>query len=306
MAPNGELLPAAVQLIVDAEQASDVKLHVDSSKGRIDVATPEGKGLGWFKKQAYIGKLKKLAATGLYPELMNLPEVTGEKSGPSIPVKETRNLGGTDFEISFDYSDVNLGDRLGQLASAVKLVASKGLKVPSLRVNLPKVGRELSIDGECTLTTLNKSARAVFVAPNFLHISSEIFHNPTKEEFTNLRSGAKQEKFLSTELDPSGTATMVHELGHVMHFVSSPSKFHGLTFTSLKAKGMDKAGAVSGYATGHPREFVAEVFLGLIYGKNFDDDILQMYVDLGGAVPNNVDIAHLNQARRPAEGNPHA
>ena len=99
---------------------------------------------------------------------------------------------------------------------------------------------------------------------------------------------------------------MVHELGHVMHFKNSPSKYHGLTSTSLKGAGVEKAGAVSGYATGHPREFIAEVFLGLVYGKTFANDILQMYVAMGGAVPAGLDISALAGASRAAEGDPYS
>jgi hypothetical protein len=39
---------------------------------------------------------------------------------------------------------------------------------------------------------------------------------------------------------------------------------------------------VSMYAGGNPREFVAGVFLGLVYARGFDDPTLAMYRGLGG------------------------
>ncbi len=45
------------------------------------------------------------------------------------------------------------------------------------------------------------------------------------------------------------------------------------------------AETVSGYAGQKPREFVAEVFLGLVYGRTFSSDVLEMYQGLGGPKP---------------------
>ena len=36
------------------------------------------------------------------------------------------------------------------------------------------------------------------------------------------------------------------------------------------------------YAAQNPREFIAEVFLGLVYGNNYSPDVLEMYDGLGG------------------------
>ncbi|MBL1090678.1 MULTISPECIES: WXG100-like domain-containing protein [Streptomyces] len=42
---------------------------------------------------------------------------------------------------------------------------------------------------------------------------------------------------------------------------------------------------VSAYAAGNPREFVAEVFTGLVYGKPFSPEVMRMYHRLGGPAP---------------------
>jgi hypothetical protein len=74
-------------------------------------------------------------------------------------------------------------------------------------------------------------------------------------------------------------------MGHMMHYQNAPGKFLGLHMTTFKGPSSQLATTeVSAYGA-NPREFVAEVFLGLVYGKNFSDDVLRMYRDLGGAIP---------------------
>ena len=124
-----------------------------------------------------------------------------------------------------------------------------------------------------------------------MHLSSEVIGTPNLNKVTNPATGKEEWEFSSTGFDPSGAATIVHEFGHAIHMVASPSKYHGLWGTAFtgeteSGKGtLDVAKAeVSTYAS-KPREFVAEVFLGLVYGKEFSEDVMSMYRSFGGPIP---------------------
>jgi hypothetical protein len=45
------------------------------------------------------------------------------------------------------------------------------------------------------------------------------------------------------------------------------------------------ASKVSDYAKHDPSEFVAETFSGLVYGKKYDEDVMDAYVKYGGVLP---------------------
>jgi hypothetical protein len=62
-------------------------------------------------------------------------------------------------------------------------------------------------------------------------------------------------------------------------------KFHDLFMSRFAAGAGSTPTEVSGYAMGNPREFVAEVFLGLVYEKEFSPDVLALYDALGGPRP---------------------
>lgn len=78
------------------------------------------------------------------------------------------------------------------------------------------------------------------------------------------------------------TISMVHEIGHIMHerntgdvfFHGRGSIIQGLPDKQLTALAATK---VSGYAKGSKKEFVAEVFTGLIFGMRFDADVMAEY-----------------------------
>jgi len=216
----------------------------------------------------------------IYPELNNLlGDDTGEKDEE---VTETKDLGGISFKVTYNKSDVNFGARLEMLKAAVVKIKSAGFTPPALDVYLPKMGRSLSISGECTISEgASKTERAVYVAPNFMHISSENMNNPLD---TKKSDGSGEYKFSSTTFDPSGIGTIVHEFGHAMHRANNGGKFHELWGSGFKnAEMVDIAKSqVSEYGT-VPREFVAEVFLGMVYGRTYSEDVMKMYRAFGGA-----------------------
>ena len=192
--------------------------------------------------------------------------------------------------VEHNQSDVNYPERLKLVQDAVAKITGAGLTVPALKIHFPKYGRKLKLkaqgNGQPGCTTDDKSARAVYIAPDFLHLSSEIIGTPDVTQVENPVTKAKEYKFSSTQWDPSGVATIVHEFGHALHYANAPGKFHGLWGTAFATPEQTKLARaeVSEYGN-KPREFVAEVFLGLVYGKNYSDDVLKMYKAYGGIIP---------------------
>ena len=124
------------------------------------------------------------------------------------------------------------------------------------------------------------TSAAQYLAPNHMHLGAGGLANPQEEMRKNPETGMDEPKFMSASVDLSGTGTVVHELGHAVHYATSPSKFHNLHFTHF-AGGGDIANKVSGYST-NPPEFVAEVFTGIVYGRSFGADVIKLYAAFGG------------------------
>jgi len=276
--PDGSLSDEAIR-ISDAEDTKSLKdKNLDIGSKATMTADPS---LTKEQIEELKGKhINPVTGETKYPELNNLlEEGTGESDEE---VTETRDLGGISFQVTYNKSDVNFEARLEMLRQAVEKIQSAGFTPPSLQVYLPKMGRSLSIDGECVIKEgPKKSERAVYVAPNFMHISSENMFNP----LTDKKSGSPDEfKFSSTAFDPSGVGTIIHEFGHAMHRDHAGGKFHelyGTAFQTIEQVSLASE-EVSEYGT-KPREFVAEVFLGLVYGKRYSDDVMRMYHAFGGA-----------------------
>ncbi|MCB8942754.1 MAG: DUF4157 domain-containing protein [Ardenticatenaceae bacterium] len=215
----------------------------------------------------------------LYPELKNLTEQNNKQD--EIRTKVV-NMGNTTVTVRYNPSDVNFDARLNLVKTAFDKVASAGFTIPPIDVNLPKMGRKLTVTSTCEVKTSDKSNRAVFVPPAFMHISSENVQNPLTD-----KSSKDPNKFknLSTELDPAGAGTIVHELGHLLHYSQVPGKYYGLSEAQFKdnVTGERAIREVSEYGS-NPREMVAEVFLGMVYGRTFGREVMDMYRAFGGPV----------------------
>lgn len=229
------------------------------------------------------------AVTGqtIYPELESYLGTVGaqpvlpEERRSQVDTEEVRRtVGQTTLTVHWDPTDVQREPRLRSLTDAIQRVRRGGYVVPPLTVYFPKYGRTLVLSPDNAMPTGAKVHRAEYIAPDTLVASSELFENP----LTN-RYGGGDYHNLSTQLDPSGAGTMVHELGHFLHYHQNRRAFHDLTGTGFAAGQEDVAASVSGYAAQHPREFVAEVFLGMAYGKQFPADVMEMYDGLGGPSP---------------------
>ncbi|MCX5345592.1 glycosyltransferase [Streptomyces atratus] len=237
-----------------------------------------------------------LTRSTLYPELnsyldrANQAEAldTGSHLGNLTPVVE--DIHGTQVTVHGDPTDSLRDARIDNFRKAVITVQEAGFHVPDIELHLPKYGRFLEVHNDLVVERSGgRLQRAEYLAPNAVIASPDVVGNP----LTNKLAGNRY-RYLSTELDPSGVGTMVHELGHFLHYANARAQYHDLAFTQFAGRsGQDgdavphqaHALGVSAYAAGNPREFVAEVFTGLVYGKPFSPEVMRMYHGLGGPAP---------------------
>jgi hypothetical protein len=79
------------------------------------------------------------------------------------------------------------------------------------------------------------------------------------------------------------TITCIHEIGHVLHAHGAGDAFFE-TDSNIVAGPPVNAGEVSGYAAQNKKEFIAEVFAGLILGITYSPNCMQEYTTLSGPV----------------------
>jgi hypothetical protein len=294
-ADGGGLSPEAIKSMTEA-QAGEIEGEKTTEGKEITFA-----GLTVDDVRTFMEKhTNALTKKTMYPELANVTQPSGD---PDAVVVSSVDVGGVAMQVEHNASDVNYAERLQLIKDAVAKVSAAGVKVPPMKVHLPKYGRGLKLKasdtapGGISCEIPEKSSRAVFIPPDFMHLSSEVIGTPDMTKVTNPTSGQEEYKFSSTGFDPSGVASIVHEIGHAVHFTSAPGKYHGLWGTSFGGKApsgkLTSAVAnseVSQYGN-KPREFVAEVFLGLVYGKTYSEDVMTMYRAFGGVIPTSVTVA---------------
>lgn len=178
-----------------------------------------------------------------------------------IPVKG--NYNGEMYTIYKDFSDPDSGAKEAAVHAAVKRIKDKGLALPNnLRVYCTKAY-------EAQNRAFSRSVGWSEVANIILGPTALVGGRADALSGTNLAGCNKP------------TITCIHEIGHILHERSAGDMFWetGSILTGGKAA---NAGEVSGYAATTKKEFVAEVFAGLILGKPFSDACTQEYLALGG------------------------
>jgi len=81
----------------------------------------------------------------------------------------------------------------------------------------------------------------------------------------------------------AATKICIHEIGHSIHAQAIGLDEFFKPAVAGRWKGQAANGnKVSAYANGTKKEFVAEVFLGMIIGRTYDAATMQEYADLGG------------------------
>ncbi len=242
------------------------------------------------------GARNDLTGSMVYPELNSYLDHahqaealdTGSHLGNLTPVVE--DVHGTRVTVHGDPTDSLRDARVDNFRKAVTTVQEAGFHVPDVELHLPKYGRLLEVHHDLiTERSGGRLQRAEYLAPNVVIASPDVVGNPLTGKLADGRY-----RYLSTELDPSGVGTMVHELGHFLHYANARAQYHDLAFTQFAGRSGQGGDAVahenlafgvSAYAAGNPREFVAEVFTGLVYGKPFSPEVMRMYHGLGGPTP---------------------
>ncbi|HEX6022858.1 MAG TPA: hypothetical protein VFZ00_12735 [Solirubrobacter sp.] len=270
--PGGELSAVA---IAEMNQMAQSELATDIAATReikIDAAGKSPEQL----RELMDRQRNPLSGKTMFPELANLAAGDDEIREKTRTVQ----LGGVSVTLTYDKNDETVNDRASMLAAALQKIAAAGVNVPAFNAYFPRYGRGLAIKDDC-VAEQGVRKPAVFKAPDTLFLPAHIVANPKLEQGSE--SGPF---FLSTALDASGVATTVHEIGHMLHYRHNPSGFHLLqeTFHAGSVQDINQiANEVSAYAAKNPREFVAEVFLGLVYGRHFSPAVMQRYAGLRGA-----------------------
>jgi len=180
--------------------------------------------------------------------------------------KEPGTYKGQAYTICKDADDPNLKAKVDAVNKAVKTVIDKGVNIPpALRVY----------------------CLGAFEAQNRSYMRDEKWNQIA---YITLGSKAVEAGQVSA-ISSSGfggfekpTITTIHEIGHILHervlgddFFAKGSMIQGKPVNGAK---------VSVYASGTKKEFVAEVFAGLIIGMKFPAEVMEEYKSYRGpAVP---------------------
>jgi hypothetical protein len=177
--------------------------------------------------------------------------------GNAAFVKETGNYKGQWYEIYKNNQDPSLAAKVAAVNRAVRLIADKGVKIPNgLRVYLTN---EFAAQNRAFSRDENwKEVAYVVLGPAALE-------------------GGRADAFSASGFlgENKPTITTVHEIGHILHERSLGDAFWA---TGSIIAGTPSTGtSVTGYANSSKKEFVAEVFAGLILGKKWPTDVLNEY-----------------------------
>jgi len=186
------------------------------------------------------------------------------------PVKaftnQTLMYGGQSYMVFKDVQDPNADIKAAAVPLAVKAIKDKGVAIPSdLRVYC--VGN------------FEAQNRAFHRGKDWQKIALVVLgYNALKSTGTAVSA---------TGLGGHNTPTIscIHEIGHCLHETSAGDDLFWDGDSELTGQPVN-AGQVSLYAAGTKKEFVAEVFAGLILGKTFNNAVMEEYRSYRGpAVP---------------------
>jgi hypothetical protein len=111
-------------------------------------------------------------------------------------------------------------------------------------------------------------------------------YNPNADtlEINSLRKDFFENDDMARSLNESGWFTtkdriglLHHELGHVDHFKTNPRGYTAAHYSVPDGRIEDIMGQVSKYATDNAEEFVAEVHAGRLAGREFSDEVNDLY-----------------------------
>jgi len=181
-------------------------------------------------------------------------------------VRVQGNYNGNAYTIFKDSNDGDADAKAAAVHNAVKAIVDKGLALPTgLRVYCTKA--------------YEAQNRAFSRGVGWDALSYVILGSAA---LVGGRADALSATGLAGKNKP--TITCIHEIGHILHERGAGDSFWetGSALSGKAANGSE----VSGYAAQNKKEFVAEVFAGLILGKTFSPACMREYAALHGpAVP---------------------
>jgi hypothetical protein len=169
------------------------------------------------------------------------------------------------------------GIKFGVERLADKAIADRALRrVADAKVALPRVVRDATHQED-------KANRAGIAAMHVKTGDILLFKDFSARSDPERQRKMAESNWLSSA-DPDHV--IFHECGHFAHREADPEAFGKM----LRSPALGKiqkavAGRVSRYATSAKYEFVAETFAGLMAGKRYDSDVMNLYASLGGPLP---------------------
>lgn len=161
---------------------------------------------------------------------------------------------------------------------ALQIISDKNLPIPA-KLEVNQAFFEAWAKKQATDI---KNDAAVFLPPKEIGNNGVIFLNAVYSQWGQGAKDAKlqfSKNYWSTD---NQYHVIFHESGHLAHYVSNPHVYLQLYGKKLSSKDILIAEKVSLYAGESKLEFIAEVFAGLVSGREFDDDIMKLYNSLGG------------------------
>ena len=250
--PLSTTKPALVRDVFQSTKKSNLVLSLENKMKILGYSSSEDMAnpILRYNVNKYFEVLERLKSTEIERFHFGksvLPEVIAlEEKMQSMGVKVT-------FEDNLELAKL--------ITTSIEKVKAKGLRVPE-RIILMTPAKDKFVSGICeqenNLILLNNNLIAYKKAEQTIFGMDKGFSNLTAEN------------------------TVFHEIGHLLHPKNIPN-------TDKIWKTMANGGdvyfihnGVSYYATKNPREFVAEVFAGLMCGKQFSKQVMAIYNALKG------------------------
>jgi len=203
-----------------------------------------------------------------------------------------------------DPADTNAAAKLQSLTDALSLVEQKThLHLDALRLYLGINVRCIAYMGESaddrsyvlflgdqmtTKTPVTLSEKASQIKGGFgsaeRGVADQAYDKTRMSTLNPKRWWLGEAKYQQAKVTAKMTTVVVHELGHILHEREHSESFwtHKTTWGDEGRPPAQQASKVSQYATKSKLEYVAEVFTGLIMGIHYPQDVIDVYLQLGG------------------------
>lgn len=237
-----------------------------------------------------------------YPEVENLylhRRVTSNTIDSNYVIWATRAVPVGDTQISVQYDPTSprpwLETRIEWTRRAIQHVKAAGFTVSNLEVTIPKYTRILKIELAPGNSWMGRSELQITATP-ILEGEARTFGRfgmIIGSNLESLRHKMSPAKGASGRYEEVEVGILVHEIGHAE---SDLFRYADIANTALiDPSKIAQIAAISDYAAlgPNPGEFVAEYFVGLVFGRPYDLELprqtaaylQELYDDLGGPQP---------------------